>query len=129
MGVFNRIAKMLEFLKGDYSTETFDIWASLACHNNLILPLPDLFQKNFYMKQNIFVFTGFANLGGKSFQKTEYPLTEELGEKVYKALQVLALRRVESEYQEKEKEERERKKKEYLNIKLFGQAISFMMED
>jgi hypothetical protein len=36
---------------------------------------------------------------------------------------------VETEYQEKEKREREIEKKTYLNTKLFGQSIDFIMED
>lgn len=59
----------------------------------------------------------------------EYSLSEDNCNKLWVVLQKLAMEMVETEYQEKEKREREIEKKTYLNTKLFGQSIDFIMED
>ncbi len=53
----------------------------------------------------------------------------DVGDKVHKALLNLALNRIEKEFKEKEEQERRKKKIEYLNEKIYGKSISFIMED
>lgn len=133
-GVYKRINTLLGFLKENRFDSSHDIWSALAHPQNKVLPIEHLYDLTCCVdeKEKLFLYSGCKSSfedGAKVRSTYMLPLSEDDAEKVYEALQGIALKRIEGEYCEEENRLRELKKKNYLNNKIFGQSVSFIMEE
>jgi len=132
LGVYKRINTLLTYLIPPYSTESFDVWAALAHPGNRVLDLAHKYEQTFEVDvdRKVFIHKGSESLFNKEDITTmEYPLYEKKAQEVYEALHKLALKKIDAEYTEQENKERERLKSSYLNTKLFGQSMDFIVGD
>lgn len=133
MGVYRRINTILKFLNSHHYDSAHEIWSALSHPHNRVLTMEHLFDLSCCVdeKEKLFIYGGRDSVFDESvISKKVYmiPLPEDLADKVYEALQGVALKKIDSEYVEEENKERERKKRNYLNQKLFGPSISLIME-
>lgn len=134
-GIYTRINKLLEYVAPTYASNAFDLWAELAHPNNKVLPLEHLSDARFSIDETkkTFVYSGTHNIFNKVSEEDritrEFLLTEDLAEKVYEAIQRVALQKIESDYKEEETRLRTLKKKAFLNKKIFGQSFDFITEE
>jgi len=137
MSIYTRINKIIAFLDSPEYDTAFDIWSALAHPNNRVLDLEHKSNSKFEIDVDLKLFkhTGTSytscirELKKEDYTTEEYFLTEDLAKRVYKALEGVALKKIETEYQEEENKERTRLKTEFLNSKIYGQSLSFIIGD
>ena len=132
-GIYKRINIILKFIKPNLAYDSFAIWAALAHPNNKILDLKHQYKSSYYVNESekMFIqkgdtYQGFLN---KEVLTTSIPLTEVLAHQVYRALEEVALTKIEEAFQLEQQKKIKRDKIKYLNKQLYPQSVSFILED